>query len=205
MVLSDRDLRARMAGDVQLITPFIESQLQAASYDLSLSNRISVCSSTGSVISLNDDAAVEQAFRPTTISEQGYVLQPGQFILVQVNETIHVPVDLCAHIRPRTRFTRLGLLVTPQHCNPGYSGRLSLGLYNAGLNAVRLVPGLKIAQVVYETLTSVPSEEKQYQNKTEAAYHNETDLRGAVFSAAELSPEAKDLYEKLREDLLGDR
>ncbi len=35
-----------------------------------------------------------------------------------------MPDDLAAHIRPRTTFNKLGLIVTSQHVNPSFYGKL---------------------------------------------------------------------------------
>lgn len=59
---------------------------------------------------------------------------------------------MAAHIRPRTKFSRLGLMVSEQYCNPGYSGILQLGILNASPNAIILTPGLGIAQAVFEEI-----------------------------------------------------
>ena len=90
--------------------------------------------------------------------------------------------NLTAHIRPRTRFTRLGLLVSDQHCNSTYSGNLKLGVYNATNFPIKILPNIKIAQIVFEELKSVPSLEKQYKNKLNAVYQQEKDFIGAKFS-----------------------
>jgi len=52
-----------------------------------------------------------------------------------------------------------------QHCNPTYSGVLSIGLFNAGVNSFILRPKLRIAQMIFEEIESTPSEDKLYKNK----------------------------------------
>lgn len=201
MVLSDNDIRELAHAEMPLIEPFDEEFLQGASYDLSMTNVISAFRQHVRTINLADKEHIDLVYEQIDISEKGYVLNPGEYILVQVKEKICVPVNMVAHIRPRTRFTRLGILVSAQHCNPGYVGTLSLGIYNASPNAVMLVPDLHIAQIVFEKLASEPSKEKQYQNKKNAAYMNEDDIRGSAFEADELSPAAKRLYENILRQL----
>lgn len=204
MILSDNDIRSKIEAGIDLVTPFCEENLQAASYDLTMSNTISVGINTGNVIDLSDDKAVKNAYRVISISEKGYVIKPGEYILALLNEYIYIPVNMCAHIRPRTRFTRIGLIVDAQHCNPGYGGKLSIGIQNVSSNTIQLVPELKIAQIVFEELNSIPSEEKQYHNKKDAIYNNETTIREASFSENELSPNARKFYDELRKDIFGD-
>lgn len=102
--------------------------------------------------------------------------------LVSLRENIALPESITAHIRPRTRFTRLGLLVSDQHCNSTYEGNLKLGLFNATDYAIKIFPGVRIAQIVFEELKSTPSSEKMYKNKVNAVYQNEQEFRGAVAS-----------------------
>ena len=110
---------------------------------------------------------------------------------------ICIPQNIIAHLRPRTRFTRAGIMITDQHCNPTYEGYLQVGLYNVSPNAIELVPDLKIGQLVFEQLASIPSKEKWYCNKKDAAYQNESEFIGAKFGLNELSPQARRLYEMI--------
>lgn len=198
MVLSDIDIRKCLENETALINPFCEEQLRGASYDLSMSNKIAVFKKQVRTIQLDKQAEIDSVYEPKKITSAGYTLEPGEYILVTVAEELNIPVNMAAHIRPRTRFSRLGLLVSAQHCNPGYSGFLQLGVYNASPNAITLTEGLNIAQIVFEELKSIPSVEKQYQNQNDAAYMGECDFRGAIFSKSELSPQAQKLFNELR-------
>lgn len=93
---------------------------------------------------------------------------------------IRLQDNLTAHIRPRTRFTRLGLIVSDQHCNSTYEGNLKIGLFNATDYAIKIFPGVRVAQIVFEELKEKPSSEKQYRNKVTAAYQHEKQFIGGV-------------------------
>ena len=121
------------------------------------------------------------------------------YIFVNIKEKITLPENLTAHIRPRTRFTRLGLLVSDQHCNSTYSGNLKLGIFNATNFPIKIFPDIKIAQIVFEELKSTPSIKKQYKNKSNAAYQQEKDFIGAKFS-----DEIRQKIEKAVNIVLGD-
>ena len=196
MILSDLDI-LRVNAEGAMISPFCEEHLQGASYDLTMTDTITAFKEQVRTIDLRNQMEIDRAYSTEKIPAEGYVLQPGEYVLVSLKETLTIPTNMTAHIRPRTRFTRLGILVSAQHCNPGYSGVLQLGLYNASPNAVILTPGLKIAQAVFEDLKSTPSPERQYQNKKDAAYQDERDFRGAVFDDSEMSPDARALYKKI--------
>jgi deoxycytidine triphosphate deaminase len=196
MILSDKDIREYIHGkNVPLVCPFSDEQLQGASYDVSLSDHITVMKRMEQPIDPAKDVDTTAMYESKHITEEGYLFMPGEYLLAELRETISLPSNLIAHIRPRTRFTRSGILVADQHCNPTYTGVLQLGLFNAGLNPFLLTPGLKLAQVVFEELKSIPSEEKLYQNKPNAAYHQEREFRGSKFGEAGWSSEAKQLYQ----------
>ena len=48
-------------------------------------------------------------------------------VLVSLCENICLPSNVTAHLRPKTRYTRLGLLVSDQHCNSTRSEERRVG------------------------------------------------------------------------------
>lgn len=197
MILNSQEIRTRCltAGVQPLVTPFHEDQLQGASYDLSIGASVHVFSDSVQTISLNDESALNQIYYEVDLSSTPFLLKPNQYILVTLQEALCVPSDLVAHIRPRTRFTRLGIKISPQHCNPGYEGILQLGLHNVSPNTIRIPSGIRVAQVVFETM-SQPCD-KPYSAKQDAAYQGEAEFIGPKFDMDELSPEARALYQSI--------
>ncbi|WP_195278967.1 dCTP deaminase [Clostridium sp. J1101437_171009_A5] len=197
MILNSQEIRARClsAGVQSLVTPFHEEQLQGASYDLSIGNSVHVFSDSVKTISLNDEAALNHLYEEVDLSSSPFLLKPNQYVLVKVQESLFIPTDLVAHIRPRTRFTRLGIMISPQHCNPGYHGQLQLGLHNISPNTIRIPAGICVAQVIFETM-SQPCD-KPYSAKQDAAYQGESQFIGPKFNMNELSPEARALYQSI--------
>ncbi|WMI80886.1 dCTP deaminase [Anaerotignum sp. MB30-C6] len=183
MVLTDKQIREMcVEGNEKLITPFQENALQSESYDLSIGTQISVLKKEVRCIDLEKQNEIDKIYESIEIDSSGYVLSPQEYILITLKEQINLPSSLTAHIRPRTRFTRLGLIVSDQHCNSTYSGILKLGLFNATNYAIKITPNLRVAQIVFEELKEIPSEEKLYKNKENAVYQNEEHFIGAKFS-----------------------
>lgn len=182
MILSDKDIRELCVNDEgdKLIVPFSETSLQSESYDLSIGETVSILKRGMNCIELNNQDMIDKMYETISIVEDGYILSPHEYILVSVKETISLPQNLTAHIRPRTKFTRLGLVLSSQHCNSTYSGNLQLGLYNCTNFPIKLVSNIKFAQIVFEELKSIPSQEKQYKNRN-ATYQNERQFIGAKF------------------------
>lgn len=198
MILSDKLIRAYSENKAfPLITPFAEDQLQGASYDISMSGNIIVLKSAGKPIDPMRDDDLSYMYEQISVEDKGYQLSPGEYVLVELVETVNIPEKMVAHIRPRTRFTRSGILIADQHCNPTYSGVLSIGLFNAGVNAFILRPRLRIAQMIFEEIESVPSEDKLYKNKKNAAFEGEKEFRGSRFGETGWTEEEKQLYRKV--------
>lgn len=200
MVLADKEIRSLAQNEsAPLITPFQEAQLQGASYDVSLSGRISTFQKNVQTIDLEtiSQEELDGLYQEYSMGPDGYILQPGEYILAQLKETLTLPGDITAHLRPRTRFTRLGLLLSPQHCNATYSGQLYVGLYNASPNALTLREGTVVAQVVFEQLSQTVSENKRYENKPNAAYMNEREFRGSILREKGWSKALEDTYQDL--------
>lgn len=178
MVLTDKEIR-KLCEESNLILPFSEDNLQSESYDLTIENTITTFKKELKCIDITNQKDIDDMYEEKTMDSNGYILSPKEYVLVHVNEKITLPNNTTAHIRPRTRFTRLGLIVSDQHCNSTYEGKLKLGIFNATDYAMRIIPGVKIAQIVFEELSQIPSEHKQYTNKNNAAYHKEDSFRGS--------------------------
>ena len=77
-----------------------------------------------------------------------FVLHPGQFVLGETLEWIHLPRNLGAYVIGRSSWGRDGLIIaTATGVHPCYSGILALELNNLGEIPLRLYPGLTIAQL----------------------------------------------------------
>lgn len=187
MVLTDKQIRDYVVNykehnmENALIEGYIEERLQSESYDLSITDQIMVPKKEIKCISLDDQDAVDNMYEKKQMESREYIISPKEYMLTAVAEKINLPDFLTAHIRPRTRFTRLGLIVSDQHCNSTYSGNLNLGIFNATDYPIKIKAGMRVAQIVFEELEGVPSEDKLYKNKENAAYQNETGDRGANF------------------------
>lgn len=182
MILTDKQIRDLSKRDKGLLVPFSEDSLQSESYDLSIGNSIAVLKKEVRCIDLRNQNEVDSIYEEYELLNTGYVLSPKEYILVALREKINLTDNITAHIRPRTKFTRLGLLVSDQHCNSTYEGILKIGLFNATDYAIKILPGIKIAQIVFEELKSVPSEDKMYKNKRNAAYQGEEHFIGSKFT-----------------------
>lgn len=154
-----------------LIENFQENNLQSVAYDVTITNKIKIFKNEFVTIDLSNGDEIDNCMKEETITS--YILRPGEYILVQLAEYINMPDDLTGHIRPRTSLIRLGLVLSFQHINPSYNGRLQLGLYNATPNAIKIRSEMKIGQVVFETLNGEPTQDNLYFVKKNSKYNAE--------------------------------
>lgn len=182
MLITDKRIR-KLVEERQLITPFSEDLLQSESYDVTIGNKVVLFRKDEvQCLDIANQKGIDSIYQEIDISKAGYVVSPREYILVQINEKINLPDNLSAHIRPKTRYTRLGLIVSGQHCNSSYTGTLRIGLLNATDYPIRIRTGYSIAQLVFEELNETASDEKLYRVKESAHYQNENgEFRGAKF------------------------
>lgn len=187
MILNDIEIRNRIVTpekyemDYPLVSPFSEEQLQGASYDVTINDEIIYVSSSSDVVDIKNQDSINSVYKKEHIPTGGFLLMPHCYVLLTLQETLYIPKDLTAHIRPKTRFIRLGLLLSNQHINPDSICKLNIGAYNMTQNPIRLYAGISIGQIVFEEMKGFPSDEKLYKTKADAHYSQDIEFVGAKF------------------------
>lgn len=102
--------------------------------------------------------------------EQGqyFELLPGEHILVSTLESVSIPDDLMAILYPRSSTNRKGLSVDLTGIiDSGYVGQLVIPVRNnTQSQVVKLYPGERFCQIVFEKLeTKVNAEKSRYHKK----------------------------------------
>lgn len=174
MLLSDQEIK-RLAKEDGMITPFEESNLQSVSYDITAGNIAHVFNRLSNPIDLNDKENIKLTYCEIDITG-GYLIKPNEYILVKSGEKYTLPDDIAAYTRPRTTLSRVGLLLTPQHFNPSFSGYIYYGLLNVTPNILKIYPGTSIGQIVFEKVYGALDERNLYKNKASAQYQNENEF-----------------------------
>lgn len=186
MILSDIQIRDRVKNyknyqmNLPLIAPFLENRLQGASYDCTISNEIILFHNVRNTVDIRDSLSIDATYHKTVIDDtMGFTILPDEYVLLTLNETLYIPKDLTAHLRPKTRFIRLGLMMSGQHINPESICKLNVGIHNISPNPIKIYNGISIAQIVFEEMKGVPSEKKLYKTKPDANYSQDIDFVGA--------------------------
>jgi dCTP deaminase len=144
-----------------IVSPLLDaSQIGEASIDLRLGTDFLLLRRTlrGGVdlADPNLQAQLDDLYEAISIPlGEGLWLHPQQFVLGATLEFIRLPPTMGAYLLGRSSWGRLGLLVaTAVMVQPGFSGALTLELVNEGDSAIKLYPGLKIAQLAVHLLPS---------------------------------------------------
>lgn len=81
--------------------------------------------------------------------QEEVVIKPGDYYLVSTFESVNTPKDLMPLVFPRTSLFRAGLLLLNSKTDPGYKGKLTMGLKNLSEFEVKLQMGARICNIVF--------------------------------------------------------
>lgn len=160
MILSDRDLQARLEKGDLVVDPLDDPdlQVQPASIDVRLGHEFLTFQTPHvSHVDPRDPKDVEGYTEEETVGKgESFVLHPGEFVLGSTYERVEIPEDLVARVEGRSSLGRLAIVVhaTAGFIDPGFKGRITLELSNLGHVPVALRPRMRISQIVIQELTS---------------------------------------------------
>ena len=160
MILSDADIRRRLADGELVVEPLAdpELQIQPASIDLRLGREFLEFQRTNiSCIHPDSEREVDEYVEESHVEAgEDFVLHPGDFVLGTTKERVEIPPDLIAHVEGRSSLGRLAVVVhaTAGLADPGYQGQITLELSNLGTAPVALTPGMRISQLTFTELKS---------------------------------------------------
>ena len=156
MLLSDRSIRDELERGGIAIEPLDDDAVQPSSVDLRLDSTFRVFHNH-SVPLL--DVRTDQTGITETIelpAGQRLALQPGELILGSTLERVSISERLVGRLEGKSSLGRLGLLIhsTAGFIDPGWTGHLTLNLYNAAKLPILLYPGMKVCQVSFLEMTT---------------------------------------------------
>jgi len=160
MILSDRELRDRLAKGELVVDPLDDPdlQIQPASIDLRLGNEFVVYRTPH--IPYIDPTVQDsvQSYTEKVVVPDGthFIMHPGEFALGTTLERVGIPHDLVARVEGRSSIGRLAVVVhaTAGFIDPGFQGRITLELSNLGRLPVALYPKMRISQICVYQLSS---------------------------------------------------
>lgn len=174
--LSDKEIYSLLQTRELKIIPImnLNEQLGATSLDIRLGTSFQLFyQNKYGIIDFSDEHSLKNAEYNSNLIDLDYTesitISPGQFILSHTMEYIKLPENISAEIEGRSSFARLGIEIhmTAGFIDPGFQGVVTLELFNAGPNPVKLYPGIRIGQL---KLTPINLPFRPYNKKHAAKY-----------------------------------
>ena len=153
MILSNEEIKELIKKGKIKIRPLEESQIGGASVDLTLSDKWEFFKKelSGKTVDLSI-TPFQKAFK-TQHSKQ-ITLKSGEMCLATTLEKITLSDDIMGKLEGRSRFARMGLVIhiTSALVQPGSNNHQVLEIVNLAPFPIKLHAGMRISQVVFETL-----------------------------------------------------
>ena len=156
MLLSDRDILARVDAGRVALDPWDPDMVQPASVDVRLDRSFRVFDNHKYPV-IDPAAEQPELTRLVDVGPDGhFVLHPGEFVLGATYEQVTLPDDLAARLEGKSSLGRLGLLThsTAGFIDPGFTGHVTLELSNTATMPIMLYPGMKIGHHCFIELSS---------------------------------------------------
>ena len=184
IIIKEQILERIAKGDIAFSPPLDSLQLQSHSVDLRMGFTFlvpklwQVTKNGREALHLDYLSADRPPYFEVVELEQGqcFEILPQEHILVSTLESIKVPNDLMAVLYPRSSVNRKGLSVDLSGIvDAGYEGQLVIPVRNSTTGqTIKLYPGERFCQVVFEELTSAVSDPKK------SKYHKKDIITGAL-------------------------
>lgn len=172
-ILVDFEIKAAIADQTLIVDPYDQAFVQPNSYDVRLDSKFSWHEPGVEVIDPYQAQTILNGL--ISITEDSFILAPGQFVLGATLERICLPADIVGQLTGKSSLARLGVMVhvTAGFIDAGFShppAQITLEIVNVGARPVKLHAGMPIAQMVF-TRTAVC--EVPYNAKPNAKYNGQ--------------------------------
>ena len=82
------------------------------------------------------------------------VVEPGEVVFVLTSERLNLPLNVVAQLSPKRKLSHAGIMTLGGLCvDPGYEGRILLGLFNLSSTPFPLQPGKKLIAATFYRLS----------------------------------------------------
>jgi len=177
MILVDKDIKERITRGELIIHGYQEENLNGISYDLTMDV---VCDEQGT-------------------EHLEYDLKPGEVVFIKTQEKLSIPGDVMGRIAEKNSRMRQGIKLDGPHYQPGHVTYAFLRVQNISVNIISLKRGMKIAQIIFEELKSVP--DIPYNNQKSSSFQDEVIYRGLGNYKDEYEKQTKRKVDKAKEDI----
>jgi len=153
MILPAQEIRRWCAPPAPMISPFVERDVvRGISFGLSAASY---------------DVRIAESV----------TIHPGEFVLASTMERFQIPNDVLIVVHDKSSWARRGLSVMNTILDPGFRGHVTLELTNHGREALDILAGDPIAQVVCHLLTEPTTQpySGKYQDQEAGPQHARDD------------------------------
>jgi len=178
MVLGYNTIKKLLSKNL-LIENANNQNINASSYDVTVDKYILKFTKIKKTISFIDAQELNNMYEEVNITE-GYAIEPGETILVVLEDIFNIPNNICGSIRGRTSLNRLGLTIATQHLHPGFKGKLNLAVTNNSVNSYIITPKVQIAQIIFEKLDRKVIKKYLYSKENKSTYQNKDGRQGSM-------------------------
>jgi dCTP deaminase len=138
----DFEVAGGRGGNGLLIRDFDHTQLSGQASNLSYDLRI------GSEYKDHRDGWIE------VMPHDGHItLLPGGAVIIETEESLHVPGGMFGYIVPRVKWLQQGISNTVSKVDAGYNGHLLVTLFNLGRNTVEFPRGERFCSLVVHSVS----------------------------------------------------
>jgi len=166
MRLSDQDIELWIKDKKLIIEPVPDKSLiHGVTVDVRLGNEFyTFCNNFNESIDLSKSrdeiskVLKRMVHQKEVISNTNvFLLKPNMFVLAITVEKITIPNNLVGWLDGRSSLARLGLMIhaTSHRIDPGWEGNIVLEFFNSSNITLSLRPGMLIAALSFEILSSV--------------------------------------------------
>ena len=146
-------LLLKLVKSKKLVENLSERELtnpEGAGFDLRLGEvyKITGTAHRGEIERKTPDVKLIASYNPK--KKNSIKIKPGDFYLVKTIETVNMPQNLTANMKPRSTTFRSGIFIRTGNIPPGYCGGLIFGIKNEGPAIVEIEMGARIIHVQFE-------------------------------------------------------
>lgn len=182
--INDKEIEISVAfflkGGVPILYEAEQNLLSSSSKDNLYSDRLKL--TMGPIVKVLNKKAINPKYRFKATfdchdlrkSNNKYVINPGESIIVLTNEKIKLNGKYACLIVPRISMSDVGIVVTTAYVDPFYNGLLRLHLSNLSDKAYELVSLEAVAQCFFFELTDQVSEIFKEQFSTKSVFFGQT-------------------------------
>lgn len=170
MLFSRAEILKALSEKRIAITPFDGSCVGAASVDLHLGNAFRMFRSSRKALDVTEETDADGLTKLVRVKAGGWFSIPsGGLVLGVTRERIRLAPGIAGFLMGRSRFARVGLAVhvSSSFVQPGVDNVQVLEMLNSSPYPLRVKPGLKVCQILFEEVRGQSVYEGRYRFQDE--------------------------------------